>query len=91
MNTNEAIRLAGGRAALAELLGISQQATYGWGETLPDQRVWQLMTLRPEWFNEGESTAKWRAQKRKERSDRIDRILQMADEIRREVLAWRNS
>lgn len=91
MKTDEAIKLAGSRSALAELLGITLQAIYGWGEALPEQRVWQLMTLRPDWFDADSPGSRAEIVRRADREARIDRILQMAEEIRREVLAWRNS
>jgi DNA-binding transcriptional regulator YdaS (Cro superfamily) len=50
MNTNDAIRLAGGQVLLAKLLGISQPAISQWGDTVPQAREWQLRVLKPEWF-----------------------------------------
>lgn len=50
MKTSLAIKLAGTAAALAQLLGITPGAVSQWGEDVPDQRVWQLRVLRPEWF-----------------------------------------
>jgi hypothetical protein len=50
MKVTEAIKLAGGRRELAELLGISLQAVCQWRDELPKARLWQLQILRPEWF-----------------------------------------
>ncbi|WP_176928751.1 Cro/CI family transcriptional regulator [Variovorax sp. YR634] len=50
MKTSLAIKLAGTAAALAHLLGITPGAVSQWGEDVPDQRVWQLRVLRPDWF-----------------------------------------
>lgn len=45
-----AIKLAGGVAALAKLLGVTSSAISQWADDIPDARVWQLKALRPEWF-----------------------------------------
>ena len=50
MTTRQAIIKAGTRRTLAELLGISTQATYKWGRMVPAARVEQLRALRPDWF-----------------------------------------
>jgi hypothetical protein len=50
MKTSTAITKAGSAANLARLLGITQAAVCHWGERLPEQRVWQLMLLKPDWF-----------------------------------------
>ena len=50
MDKETAIRFAGSVKALAELLGISRPAIYQWGEDVPKMRVYQLKTLRPDWF-----------------------------------------
>jgi len=50
MTKNEAITKAGGITELAKLLGISCPAISQWGENVPQQRVWQLRVLKPEWF-----------------------------------------
>lgn len=50
MDTKKAIEKAGSTTALAGILGISVAAVSQWGERVPDQRVWQLRVLRPEWF-----------------------------------------
>ena len=52
MEKTTAIKLAGSQTALASLLGISQAAISQWGERVPDNRVWQLKVLKPEWFTE---------------------------------------
>lgn len=51
MKTQDAIQLIGGSAKdLADLLEITPSAISQWGENIPQARVWQLQTLRPEWF-----------------------------------------
>lgn len=50
MKVETAIRLAGSVKALADLLGISHQAVYQWGETVPQLQVYRLKEMRPEWF-----------------------------------------
>jgi len=50
MNLDEAIKLAGSKAALAKLLGISRSAVSQW-KGIPEARLWQLRVLRPEWFS----------------------------------------
>ena len=50
MDTEEAIRLAGGATALAELLDITPSAVSQWDGCVPEARVWQLKVLKPEWF-----------------------------------------
>ena len=50
MSKQQAIQLAGSVKTLAELLGISRPAIYQWSENVPKMRVYQLKTLRPEWF-----------------------------------------
>lgn len=51
MEKEKAIQLAGGVTALAALLGIKRAAVYQWGNNVPQARVWQLKTLKPEWFS----------------------------------------
>jgi DNA-binding transcriptional regulator YdaS (Cro superfamily) len=50
MDTKTAINLAGSASELAKLLGVSRQAISQWGENLPQQRIWQLQVLMPNWF-----------------------------------------
>jgi DNA-binding transcriptional regulator YdaS (Cro superfamily) len=50
MTKEEAIKRAGSQSALARLLGVTRGAVWQW-KALPDGRVYQLMVLRPEWFN----------------------------------------
>lgn len=45
MKTNEAIELFGGRRELAQALGVSVQATYQWGDVVPELRVYQLRDI----------------------------------------------
>lgn len=51
MTPQELAQKAGGVRELAKLLGISPPAIYQW-KTVPQARMWQLKTLRPEWFEE---------------------------------------
>lgn len=44
--------------ALAAMLGITVSAVSQWGETIPEQREWQLRVLRPEWFREKTTTSR---------------------------------
>ena len=52
MNTSRAIKLAGGKAKLADIAGVTRQAVTRWvaQKTLPPLRVFQLRELRPDWF-----------------------------------------
>jgi DNA-binding transcriptional regulator YdaS (Cro superfamily) len=50
MTKNEAIKRAGSQAALARLLGVSRGAVWQW-KTLPSGRLYQLMVVRPDWFD----------------------------------------
>lgn len=50
MKTQQAIKLAGSVKALAALLEITSGAISQWGEEIPQQRVWQLRALKPDWF-----------------------------------------
>jgi DNA-binding transcriptional regulator YdaS (Cro superfamily) len=50
MTTEQAAELAGSKAALARLLGVSRGAVSQWRK-LPEGRLYQLMVLRPEWFD----------------------------------------
>jgi hypothetical protein len=36
---------------VADVLRITTQAVYAWGEYIPQLRVYELQALRPEWFN----------------------------------------
>jgi hypothetical protein len=55
MTPQELAKKAGGVTALARLLGISCPAIYQW-KTIPQARLWQLKTLKPEWFEENKPT-----------------------------------
>jgi predicted transcriptional regulator len=57
IKTTKAIELAGSAKELAALLGVTQSAVSQWGEDLPKARVWQLMTLRPTWFEQAKTKA----------------------------------
>lgn len=52
MKIKQAIRLAGSGSALAKILGVSRQAVclYKQKGQIPETRVQQLRSLRPEWF-----------------------------------------
>jgi hypothetical protein len=50
MEKRKAIKLAGSQVKLAALLGVSQAAISQWGEDVPVMRIYQLKTLKPEWF-----------------------------------------
>ena len=50
MQKDELIKLAGSQSALARLLGISQAAVSRW-KHVPQQRIWQVKLLKPEWFD----------------------------------------
>ena len=49
MNKDKFIALAGSQTELARILGIHQSAVSQW-KTVPQARIWQLMLLRPAWF-----------------------------------------
>jgi DNA-binding transcriptional regulator YdaS (Cro superfamily) len=51
MTTEQAVELAGSKAALARLLGVTRGAVSQWAQ-LPKGRLYQLMHLKPEWFKE---------------------------------------
>lgn len=50
MEKQKAIKLAGSQVKLAAILGVSQAAISQWGEDVPMMRIYQLKTLKPEWF-----------------------------------------
>jgi myo-inositol catabolism protein IolC len=50
MEKSTAIKLAGNQTKLAAILGISQAAIAQWGEDVPMMRLFQLKTVKPEWF-----------------------------------------
>jgi hypothetical protein len=50
MKTTNAIELAGGVSALAEVLGITHSAVSQWGDEIPRLREYELRERRPEWF-----------------------------------------
>jgi hypothetical protein len=58
MDTQAAIKLAGGIRQLAEMLGLSTQAVYAWGKTVPKLRMYELRELRPAWFKPAKTKAK---------------------------------
>ena len=50
MNTETAIKLAGSRRKLAEILGVAYISTYRWKPDLPQHRADRLRILKPRWF-----------------------------------------
>ena len=50
MEKQKAIKLAGSQNKLAAILGISQAAIAQWGQDVPMMRIYQLKSLKPEWF-----------------------------------------
>ena len=50
MEKQKAIKLAGSQMKLAAILGVSQAAISQWGQDVPVMRIYQLKTLKPEWF-----------------------------------------
>jgi predicted transcriptional regulator len=50
MNTQIAIQLAGSKAKLARLLGVSRAAVTQYQEILPPKRIDRLRQAHPEWF-----------------------------------------
>ena len=50
MEKQKAIKLAGSQMKLAAILGISQAAIAQWGQDVPMMRIYQLKTLKPDWF-----------------------------------------
>lgn len=50
MKTQTAIQLAGSKAKLAILLGVSRPAVTQYKEVLPPKRIKRLRELHPEWF-----------------------------------------
>jgi DNA-binding transcriptional regulator YdaS (Cro superfamily) len=49
MSKNDAISKAGSQTALARLLGVTRGAVSQWKQ-LPKGRLYQLMVIKPEWF-----------------------------------------
>jgi len=56
MKTQTAITLAGSRAKLARLLGVSRPAVTQYKEMLPPKRIQRLREVHPEWFVDTSST-----------------------------------
>ena len=50
MDKQKAIKLAGSQTKLAAILGVSQAAIAQWGQDVPMMRIYQLKTLKPDWF-----------------------------------------
>jgi len=48
IRVDDAARLLGSKAELARTLGIKPQALTGWGEYLPELRVYQLREIMPD-------------------------------------------
>jgi DNA-binding transcriptional regulator YdaS (Cro superfamily) len=51
MKKELAIQKAGSAKALADILGVTRAAISQWGRDVPKARLWQLMAVKPEWFN----------------------------------------
>ena len=49
LTKEQAITLAGSQSKLAHLLGVTRGAVWKW-KKIPQGRIFQLMVLRPEWF-----------------------------------------
>jgi len=49
LSKEQAITFAGSQSELAKLLGISRGAVWKW-KKIPTGRIYQLMLLRPQWF-----------------------------------------
>lgn len=49
MTKEKAIELAGSQAKLAKILGVDRRVVWNW-KKIPQGRIFQLMVLRPEWF-----------------------------------------
>jgi DNA-binding transcriptional regulator YdaS (Cro superfamily) len=49
MTIENAIKLAGSKAALGRLLGVTRGAVSQWKQ-LPKGRLYQLMVIKPDWF-----------------------------------------
>jgi len=52
MKTETAIQLAGSRAKLARLLGVSRAAVTQYKAILPPKRINKLREAHPEWFSD---------------------------------------
>ena len=52
MKTETAIQLAGSRAKLARLLGVTRAAVTQYKAVLPPKRINRLREVHPEWFAE---------------------------------------
>ena len=52
MNTQTAIQLAGSKAKLASLLGVSRAAVTQYSDKLPKKQVQKLLQSHPQWFEE---------------------------------------
>jgi len=50
MDKQKAITLAGSQSELARILGITRAAVNHW-KVIPTGRLYQLMVLKPEWFD----------------------------------------
>jgi DNA-binding transcriptional regulator YdaS (Cro superfamily) len=49
MTKEQLVQLAGSQSELARILGINRAAVSQW-KNVPQARIWQLKSLRPEWF-----------------------------------------
>ena len=55
MNKEQIIKLAGSQSELARILGITRAAVNQWKQ-IPEGRLWQLRTIRPQWFSNETTT-----------------------------------
>lgn len=84
MKTEEAIKKAGSRAALARILGIRPQATYVWKGALPEGRVWQLRSIRPEWFSDNPELAE-PANARRSLAGKVSQLACLVREVQQDI------
>lgn len=50
VKTADLIKSAGDVKNIASVLDITTQAVYAWGNVVPLLRVYQLQSIRPDWF-----------------------------------------
>jgi predicted transcriptional regulator len=50
MTKEQLVQLAGSQSELARILGINRAAVSQW-KNVPQARIWQLKSLRPDWFS----------------------------------------
>jgi len=52
LKTAELLKRADGARNVAEALGITTQAVYMWGRDVPVMRIYQLLAVKPAWFED---------------------------------------